>query len=56
MANRENVLRYWPHAVTVSIGLHGALILAGIGPESRDAREQWTLRDIVPLVREHFGL
>jgi hypothetical protein len=35
---------------------HGALILAGTGPESRDAREQWTLRDIVPLVREHFGL
>jgi len=32
------------------------LILAGTGPESRDAREQWTLRDIAPLVREHFGL
>ena len=35
---------------------HGALILAGTGPESRDEREQWTLRDIAPLVREHFGL
>jgi hypothetical protein len=35
---------------------HGTLILAGIGPESRDAREQWTLRDIAPMVREHFGL
>ena len=23
---------------------------------SRDAREQWSLRDITPMVREHFGL
>ena len=35
---------------------HGTLICAGIGPESRDAREQWTLRDIAPMVRGHFGL
>jgi len=35
---------------------HGSLILAGAGPEPPDAREQWTLRDIAPLVREHFGV
>ena len=25
------------------------------GPRSRDEREQWTLRDVAPVVREHFG-
>ena len=29
---------------------------AGTGPDSRDARPQWSLRDIVPMVREHFGV
>ncbi|MGZ4173327.1 MAG: alkaline phosphatase family protein [Solirubrobacteraceae bacterium] len=34
----------------------GALLWCGTGPASRDAREQWSLRDIVPMVREHFGV
>jgi hypothetical protein len=34
----------------------GALLWCGTGPDSRAAREQWSLRDITPMVREHFGL
>jgi hypothetical protein len=34
----------------------GPLLFVGCGPESADAREQWTLRDVAPVVREHFGL
>jgi hypothetical protein len=34
----------------------GALMWCGTGPGSRDAREQWSLRDVAPMVREHFGL
>jgi hypothetical protein len=34
----------------------GALLWCGTGPASRDAREQWTLQDMLPLVTEHFGL
>ena len=34
----------------------GALLWCGTGPDSRDAREQWSLRDVAPMVREHFGL
>jgi predicted AlkP superfamily pyrophosphatase or phosphodiesterase len=34
----------------------GALLWCGTGPDSRDAREQWSLLDIVPMVREHFGV
>jgi len=26
------------------------------GADSRDIREQWSLKDIVPMVREHFGI
>ncbi len=33
----------------------GALLWCGTGPDSRDAREQWTLRDITPMIRDHFG-
>ena len=33
----------------------GALLWCGTGPDSRDAREQWTLRDIAPMCRDHFG-
>ena len=29
---------------------------AAPGPTRRDAREQWSLRDVAPMVREHFGL
>ena len=35
---------------------HGSLIWCGTGPDSADAREQWSLRDIVPMVYDHFGL
>ncbi len=34
----------------------GPLLFVGCGPESAEAREQWTLRDVAPVVREHFGL
>jgi predicted AlkP superfamily pyrophosphatase or phosphodiesterase len=34
----------------------GALLWCGTGPASREHREQWSLRDVTPMVREHFGL
>ncbi len=34
----------------------GALLWCGTGPNSRDVREQWSLRDVTPMVLEHFGL
>jgi predicted AlkP superfamily pyrophosphatase or phosphodiesterase len=34
----------------------GALLWCGTGPDSKAAREQWSLRDIAPMIREHFGL
>jgi hypothetical protein len=34
----------------------GALLWCGTGPSSRDACEQWSLRDVAPMVREHFGV
>lgn len=37
----------------------GALLWCGVGreqPVGREAREQWSLQDMVPLVTEHFGL
>lgn len=34
----------------------GALLWCGTGPEHRDAHEQWTLQDILPIVTAHFGL
>jgi hypothetical protein len=34
----------------------GSLLWCGTGPEGADAREQWTLRDIVPMILNHFGL
>ncbi len=34
----------------------GPLLFVGCGPESADEREQWTLRDVAPVIREHFGL
>ena len=33
----------------------GSLIWCGTGPDSADERDQWALRDIVPMVLEHFG-
>jgi hypothetical protein len=35
---------------------YGSLIWCGTGPESTDVREQWTLRDVVPMVLDHFGI
>jgi hypothetical protein len=34
----------------------GALLWCGTGPNTRTVREQWSLADVVPLVREHFGV
>jgi hypothetical protein len=34
----------------------GALMWCGTGPSSRNVREQWSLCDIMPMVREHFGV
>jgi hypothetical protein len=34
----------------------GPLLFVGCGPESAAVREQWTLRDVAPVVREHFGI
>jgi hypothetical protein len=35
---------------------HGALLWCGTGPSAAGAREQWTLRDVTPMIRAHFGL
>ncbi len=34
----------------------GALLWSGTGPDSADAREQWSLRDVTPMIRRHFGV
>jgi hypothetical protein len=34
----------------------GALLWCGTGPDSRDVREQWSLRDVTPMVLNHFGI
>ena len=34
----------------------GALLWCGTGPDSRDGREQWSLLEIAPMIREHFGV
>jgi hypothetical protein len=34
----------------------GALLWCGTGPDSRRAREQWSLRDVATIVREHFAV
>jgi type I phosphodiesterase/nucleotide pyrophosphatase len=34
----------------------GPLLFVGCGPESADERPQWALRDVVPVVLEHFGI
>ena len=35
---------------------YGSLLWCGTGPDGVDAREQWTLRDIVPMILDHFGV
>jgi hypothetical protein len=32
----------------------GALMWCGVGPETRAAKEQWSLRDITPMIRDYF--
>jgi hypothetical protein len=34
----------------------GPLLFVGCGPAHADARPQWALRDVAPIVLEHFGL
>ncbi|HET8956499.1 MAG TPA: alkaline phosphatase family protein [Solirubrobacterales bacterium] len=34
----------------------GPLLFVGCGPSSADERRQWALRDVAPIVREHFGV
>jgi type I phosphodiesterase/nucleotide pyrophosphatase len=34
----------------------GPLLFVGCGPGSAGERQQWALRDVAPVVREHFGL
>ena len=34
----------------------GALLWCGTGPDSPAARPQWSLRDVAPMVRGHFGV
>jgi type I phosphodiesterase/nucleotide pyrophosphatase len=54
----------WGGAHHVGGGSHGALhandslgslIWCGTGPPA-DSREQWSLRDVVPMIDEHFGV
>jgi len=33
----------------------GALLWSGVGLDRADAREQWTLRDVTPMIAGHFG-
>ncbi len=55
----------WGRAHHVGGGSHGSLhavdslgslLWCGTGPGSPRSREQWSLRDVVPLVLDHFGL
>jgi len=55
----------WGGSAHVGGGSHGSLhrsdslatlLWCGTGPTSRAAREQWSLRDIAPLIRSHFGV
>jgi hypothetical protein len=34
----------------------GVLVWCGTGPESRTVREQWSLRDVTPMITDHFGI
>lgn len=53
----------WGGAAHVGGGSHGSLrredsegplLFVNCGPESPDEREQWALKDVVPVIREHF--
>jgi hypothetical protein len=34
----------------------GPLLFVGCGPSSAEEREQWTLRDVAPVILKHFGV
>jgi type I phosphodiesterase/nucleotide pyrophosphatase len=34
----------------------GPLLFVGCGPDSAGEREQWALRDVAPIIRDHFGM
>jgi len=55
----------WGGADHVGGGSHGslhrtdslaALLWCGTGPASSAARGRWSLTDVAPMVREHFGI
>jgi hypothetical protein len=55
----------WGGAAPVGGGSHGSLhrgdslgplMWCGCGPDDRDAKGQWTLRDVLPIVLDHFGV
>jgi hypothetical protein len=55
----------WGGASHVGGGSHGSLhrgdslgplLFVGCGPSSPDERDQWTLRDVAPVILEHFSL
>jgi hypothetical protein len=55
----------WGGAAHVGGGSHGslhrsdslgALLWCGVAPATRDARAQWSLRDVMGMVTAHFGL
>jgi type I phosphodiesterase/nucleotide pyrophosphatase len=55
----------WGGVTHAGGGSHGALhagdsnvplLFVGCGPASADERDQWALRDVAPVVREHFGI
>jgi Type I phosphodiesterase / nucleotide pyrophosphatase len=55
----------WGGVAHVGGGAHGALhrgdslgplLFVGCGPEAPGERERWALRDVAPVVFEHFGL
>ena len=43
------------HGSLHAVDSFGSLLWCGTGPDSVEARDQWALRDIVPMVLEHFG-
>jgi hypothetical protein len=54
----------WGGAAHIGGGSHGSLrredsegplLFVGCGPESADEREQWSLQDVAPVIREHFA-
>jgi len=34
----------------------GVLIMCGVGPDSAEQRPDWSLRDVTPMILEHFGV